>query len=75
MTQAPGPATTDLVSAFERGEEEELVVGGGDMYTQRDEHMGQSDTHTIIHIYAYTVCAAAVVAVVVAVVACSSSVQ
>ena len=35
-------------------EEEALVVGGGDMYLQREENLGQIDTHAIIHIYAYT---------------------
>ena len=56
-THKPLPlvSAAELTHGRENEEEEEASVGGGgDMYLQREENLGQIDTHAIIHIYAYT---------------------
>ena len=51
----PLVSAAELTHGRENEEEEEaLVVGGGDMYLQRKENLGQIGTHEFIHIYAYT---------------------
>ena len=52
---ALGAPAAELTRGTENEEEEEaLVVGGGDMYSRRDEHMGKIDTLTQSYAYMHT---------------------